>query len=169
MLEESKELTRSDKLKSEVSDIVDKVIDSQTSDEVKDLTALFNLAQTKKNILRAATLDELLDSISKQMLDRFNARPDSFSNNDLLSYFDRVQAGIERANKYTTQVSDLPAIQLNQQNNSVNISVNGEDDISLDREAKEHVIDFVKQLLLNSDNTIISENTIKEIEDGRKE
>ena len=85
----------------------------------------------------------LLDTVSDQMLERFQKRADEFSNNDLLNYMQVVQSAIDRTQKSLDLISETPAIQLNTQNN-LNINVI---DGGLDRDSKERVSDAVKAIL----------------------
>ena len=84
----------------------------------------------------------LLDTISDEMLERFEQKAGEFSNMDLLNYMQTIQSAIDRAQKSLDLVSETPAIQLNTQNN-VNINVTD----TLDRESKERVADAIRAIL----------------------
>lgn len=129
-------------LDSSTSKLAQNIIDEQDIGKVKDLTHLFNLNQAKKNVLRVLKLNQLLDKVSDQMIERFDQRPGEFSNNDLLNYMQVAQSAIDRANKSLNQVDETPAIQINQQN-----IYNGEQKPLFDRESRERIADAVNAIL----------------------
>ena len=132
------------------------ILNTDDPKKVKDLTALFNMNQSKKNVLRVLKLSELLDKISDQMLARIDKRAGEFSNADLLNYMNTIQVAIEKASKSLDLVSQSPAIQLNQQN--INIEVN---DNILDRGARERITSAVQSILQKAiDLNVISQEDI---------
>lgn len=122
--------------------IAREIIAEDDIDKVKNLTELFNLNQRKKNVLRIMKFNGLLDTISDEMLERFEQKAGEFSNMDLLNYMQTIQSAIDRAQKSLDLVNETPAIQLNTQNN-VNINVTD----TLDRESKERVADAIRAIL----------------------
>lgn len=148
-----KELSIVDKSK----ELADTIMKENNVDKVKDLTALFNLNQQKKNILRILKFDGLLDSISDQMEERFAKRANEFSNSDLVEYLKAIQQAMEKTQKTVDLVSETPPIQFNQQN--VNIEIN--DSIgSLDADEKERISDAIKAILGRMSKDEDKENTI---------
>ena len=139
-------------LDKQTGELAQKIIDEQDIDKVKDLTALFNLNQNKKNVVRVMKLNSLLDTISDSIIDRFEKRPGEFSNEDLIKYMQVTENAIDRANKSLALVDETPAIQL-QQNNQTNINVQFN---SLDRESRERVADAVKALLAKANQEQIN-------------
>lgn len=127
-------------INNQTADLVQKILDEDDVDKVKDLTALFNLNQAKKNAVRVMKLNALLDTVSDKMIDRFERYPDNFSNKDLLDYMQVTQSAIDRANKYLGTVDETPAIQMNQQ---INVNINQ----PLDRDSREKVADAVRSIL----------------------
>lgn len=118
--DKSKLQVASDKLDKGTEKIATKIIRSKDLDEVKDLTALFNLQQTKKSVLRTMTYNQLVDSIIEQMQERVSKRADQFSNKELLDYLKIMNEGIEKSQQQINSVSSAePLIQFNQQNNTV--------------------------------------------------
>jgi hypothetical protein len=130
-------------LEKDTDTLVNHIIKENDVDSLKNLVHLFNIAAVKKDVIRSRKLDSLLDSIGDQMTKRFKDHPDEFSNSELLDYMDVTQKAIDRASQNISQVDTAPLIQLNQQNNAVNINVTN----SLDREAKNRVIEAVKAIL----------------------
>lgn len=118
--DKSKMQVASNKLDKGTEKIATKIVRSKDLDEVKDLTALFNLQQTKKSVLRTMTYNQLVDSIIEQMQERVSKRADQFSNKELLDYLKIMNEGIEKAQQQINSVSTAePLIQFNQQNNTV--------------------------------------------------
>lgn len=128
----------------DTQDIAKQIIAEKDAEKVKDLTHLFNLNQRKKDVIRIMKLNNLLDMVSDQMIERFRQRSDNFSNQDLNSYMQVVQSAIDRTQKSLDNVADVPSIQINTQNNNdVTINVND----GLDRDSKEKVADAIKAIL----------------------
>lgn len=158
-MEESKELIKSstkDKLDSDTSKVINKIIKEKDPTELKNLTQLFALTQAKKNILRSSTLNNIIDKTTEEMLARIEKHPEEFSHTDLINYLQAAQGAIDKANKLKEDLSTIQPI-YNQQNNQVNIIAGSE----LSRESKENVIDFFKKLL----NKKPEENLKSEIKD----
>lgn len=158
-MEESKELIKSstkDKLDSDTSKVINKIIKEKDPTELKNLTQLFALTQAKKNILRSSTLNNIIDRTTEEMLARIEKHPEEFSHTDLINYLQAAQGAIDKANKLKEDLSTIQPI-YNQQNNQVNIIAGSE----LSRESKENVIDFFKKLL----NKKPEENLKSEIKD----
>lgn len=118
--------------------LVDQIVDEQDPDKLKNLVSLFNINQSKKNLVRVEMFSRLMDKISIQMMERFEKKPGEFSNKDLLDYLSAVRSAIDK-NDINADNMPIPVIQNNTQ---VNISVD-----ALDRNSKERVADAVKSIL----------------------
>lgn len=125
--------------------IVNDIIGSTDIDELKNLAKLFEINQAKKNALRIVKLNNLLDMVNDQAIERFTKRPYEVSTKELLDYMQVVNTQIEKSQKVVKMIDETPMIQINQQTNSINVSVGEE---QLDRQSREKVIDAVKHLLL---------------------
>ena len=139
------------------ADIAQKILNAETLEETKDLTALFNLNDRKRNVLRIMKMNNLLDDVTEKIIERFEKRPDNFTNEDLLKFMQATENSIDRANKKLNLVDETPAIQLIQ-NNQVNVNaVNG-----LDRESRLKVTETVQEILkrIAASNQEIIEGTI---------
>lgn len=137
--------------------LADDIIKEQDLDKIKNLTNLFNINQHKKNIVRTTKLNELLDAITDQMVERFHKKPDEFSNADLLDYLTAVQNTIDKANKNTAQ-EDLQPIQ---QINNTQININNEEQLS--KEARDRVLNFIKKTINSKEeNTVEIEGKVKD-------
>lgn len=140
-------------LEKDSADLAQQIIAEKDISKLKDLTYLFNLNQTKKNVLRVLKLNQLLDKVSDQMLDRFSKREHDFSNSDLLNYMTITQNAIDRANKSLNLVDEAPAIQINTQ-----VNINQVED-TLDRESRNKIAEAIKAIMNRvnaSDNKDIS-------------
>lgn len=132
------------KLDQDTTNIVNDIVNAEDTKEIKDLTQLFNIAQTKKNMLRIMQMNNLIDGVTQQMMERIEKRPGDFSNDELVSYLNSIQNALDKTNKNISP-DDIPMITLSQTNN-VNVSI-GE---QFDRESRERIAQAVKALL-NSD------------------
>lgn len=144
--------------------IAQEILDEEDIDRVKDLTNLFNLNAQKRNVMRVIKMNDLLDKVTDQVIERFEKRPDNFSNDDLIKYMQVTENAIDRANKHLNLVEETPQIQL-MQNNQVNINI----DSDMDRESRERVLNAVRSIL--SSNTsdlsdIIEVDNIIDIDEG---
>lgn len=131
------------KLDNESNDIVNELVETKDPQQIQDLTALFNITNTKKNALRIMRLGELWDASSSELLKRVVEHPDMHSNEDLVKYLSIAESGMDRAAKTLGNVDVTPIIQINQQNNTVNI--NNENELSRDDRLK--VMDVVNSIL----------------------
>lgn len=137
--------------------LADDIIKEQDLDKIKNLTNLFNINQHKKNIVRTTKLNELLDAITDQMVERFHKKPNEFSNADLLDYLTAVQNTIDKANKNTAQ-EDLQPIQ---QINNTQININNEEQLS--KEARDRVLNFIKKTINSKEeNTVEIEGKVED-------
>lgn len=150
-------------LDSKSKDIAEQILNEEDVDKVKDLTALFNMNSQKRNVIRVLKMNNLLDKVTDQMVERFEKNPHNFSNEDLLKYMQATETAIERANKNLNLIEETPPIQLTQ-NNQVNINV---DQPLLNRESRDKVIKTVQLVLNNINNKDIEpiEVTATEIDD----
>lgn len=126
----------------EKKNIVDKIVNSDSPEEIDDLIKLFNLNQTKKEIVRIEKLNNILDNVTDEISGRLSVSPEEFSNLDLLKYNDTIHQNLMKANQIINKTDVSPLIQLNQQNNIINMS---EDYLS--RESREKILNAVKQVL----------------------
>jgi hypothetical protein len=126
------------------NNLVNDIVQTSDIDELKNLTRLFEINQAKKNALRIVKLNTLLDKVNDQAIERFEKRPYEISNKELLDYMKVVQEQIHNSQDTLSKIDQSPAIQINQQNNSINVNVGQE---AIDRDSKERVIDAVTKLL----------------------
>lgn len=142
-------------LDNQSKDIVSDLVSTQDPQQIQDLTALFNITNTKKNALRIMRLGELWDASSSELLKRVVENPDLHTNDDLVKYLSIAESGMERASKTLGNVDVAPIIQINQQNNTVNINDNNE----LSRDDRLRVIEVVNNILKKAKSEQLSDVT----------
>ena len=160
-MEDNKQLV-SAKVDQETNEIAQKILDEDNIDNLKSLTALFNLNQAKKNVIRVLKLSGLHDNVTNNIIERFEKHPGEFSNDELIKYLSVIESSIEKAQKSLGMVETAPTIQFNQQNN-VNIVV-GDDGVELDRESRQRVMDAINQILASQEQGSPIEQIDGEIE-----
>ena len=133
------------KFQKDSDDLVIDIIESENPDTIKQLISMFNLAQTKKSVLRMATYNNLLDNVTDQMQERVNKRADQFSNKELLEYLNSIGGMMEKAQKNITNIDSVPAITINQQNNTINV-VDGNAS-GFTKESRQNIANAVKSIL----------------------
>lgn len=148
------------KLESDTAEIIDKIVEAKTSDEVKDLTNMFALNMRKKNIIRTVQVNDLMDKAVNQSSKRFTEKPDEMSNKDLIDYMKTFQAITEKSQQFAINEDGTPMIQINQQHNEVVTN-----NVMLDSNSKEKVLDVVQKILGMAHKTEITE---EETEDTAK-
>ena len=144
---------------------------AESKEELEALYQKFNINNTKKNALRINQLNNLLDQVNQQAVERFNRRPETVSNKEILDYMNAIQNQIERSQRTVDGIKDITAIQVNNtQNNTVNIHVKDTDIPYLSKDSRDRITDLVASILQesnkvkNEDIIDITEN-IKDIED----
>lgn len=158
---EEKDLISIAPLEKDMQKATDELVTETDPVVIKDKIELFNLYQTKKNVIRALKYNELLDKVSDEMLSRFKENPDEFTNSDLLNYLQTAQNALDRSNKALNSIEDRPLININQ------VNVNTED-TALNRESREKVMKAVQALLNKSKE--VEEDTVEAtiVEDKEK-
>lgn len=137
-------------------EIVEQIVNEQDVNQIKDLTNLFNLNQQKKNIVRLVQLNDLMDKVNEEALDRIENSKYDISTKELLDFMKIVQNNIEVSQKNVTEATNQPMIQINQQNNF---------DLGLSEESKNKILNTVNAILnLSTDDNVI-EADIEEIDE----
>lgn len=120
-----------------------KTITEASSQDMPNVTAMFNDFAKKKAALRVLRLGGLWDAVCDQMERRFDRYPDEISNADLIKYMSTVQDAMDKNGKFVNAQEEAPV--LNITNQSINIS--GEATPELSRESRARVADAIKQWL----------------------
>ena len=147
-------------------DILDKINSVTTSEELKDVTNLFNLSITKKEMARVMQQNELYDLVLQQAGERLRKRPDELSTKDLIDYMNAFQNSIDKTKVSIDNVENAPTIQVNNDNKKVVFNIN-----NLNREESEEVLDALNHLLSDekSLNEFLNSITTAEIEPEEEE
>lgn len=124
--------------------LIAKIIEAPTKEDLQHQFDLFNMNQSKKNALRIIKLNNLLSKVEDQAIERFEKRPDQVSHKELLEYMNVVSGQIDRAHRQVDTLSTTPPIQVLTQKNEVNINMGSPE---LDRDSKERVMDAISKLL----------------------
>jgi len=148
-------------LERETAEIVSGIVKAESQDELTGLVGKFSMNQAKKNALRVVKLNNLLDAVHDQAIERFTKRPDEISNQELLQYMKIVQEQIAASQQTLEHIDEKPMIQLNQQKNEVNIHVG---DNALTRDSRDKVLDAVKELIKQV--TASTEQPAEDIDSG---
>lgn len=125
--------------------------------ELDTLYDAFKINDTKKNVFRINKLNNLLDKITEEATARFEQRPGEFSNKEVIDYMNAVSNQIDRSKNTLSQIKD---VNLTQVNNTVNVNIDNKE-TSLSRESRERVIDFIKDILKNSQEDL-KDSTLSE-------
>ena len=145
-MEDNKEL-QPITLDQKITSLTEQIIDEDDVAKTKQLVSLFNWNLSKKNIARLQKLHNLYDSVTDNMVTRFEQRSDQFSNGDLLDYMKVLQGAIDTTTKNITQTEEPPTIVQN--NTQINVNMGD----SFDRDAKERILAAVQQMLKSANNT----------------
>ena len=125
-------------LKEESKDLVAQIIAEKDPDKLKDLSALFDMNQRKKNIARMDKLANLLEMVDDEVLVRWATEPDSFDNDQILSYMSATQNQI---NNIKSSMERAPLVQINSQKIEIN------NNSGLDQDSRKRVQEVVMAIL----------------------
>ena len=142
------------------NDLTLAIAKAESKEELEALYQKFNINNTKKNALRINQLNNLLDQVNQQAVERFNRRPETVSNKEILDYMNAIQNQIERSQRTVDGIKDITAIQVNNtQNNTVNIHVKDTDIPYLSKDSRDRITDLVASILQES-NKVKNEDII---------
>ena len=139
-------------------DILNRIQNITTKEELDNVVNLFNLSITKKEMMRALQQNNLLDLILQQMQERIVKRPDEMPTKDLLDMMNAFKNSIERTQTYIDKVENSPAIQLND-NKKVIVNIN-----TLSRDENENVINAINMILKSAGD----KDTLEDLMDSVK-
>jgi len=144
-MEEDKSLqvsSNTDIVDASTSEVIQKIVDEDNIDKLREYIQLFNINQMKKDVIRAKDFGTLMDKVKDQMIERFDKKPGEFTNTDLLNYLSATQNAIDRTHKSISTIEETPAISL-MQNNQVNINIASE----LGNESRTRIISAIQDIL----------------------
>lgn len=126
--------------------LITQIKNAKTKEELEPLYQQFNINNTKKNAIRISQLNDLLDKVNQQAIERFTKRPDEISNKEVLDYMNAVQNQIERSQKIVDGVKDINAVQVN---NTINLNMGSDKDLDLNKESRNKIASIIKDILNN--------------------
>ena len=143
-------------LASTKEEIVDRMQETNSIDELKDLTNLFGISLTKKEILRASKESDLMDKLLEQAEERINEKADYLPHDVLLDYLKTFQTSVDKSRK--TFNDDVDKASINITKNEINVNIDS-DSHGLSREQRERVLDVWKSLFakINEEQSEIKE------------
>lgn len=130
-------------LEQETKTVINKIVKADSVDELKSYVDMFSLNMAKKNAVRIAKYQNLLDAVVDQGLLRAEKHPGEFSNKEIIDYMRVVQDQINTSKNEIEHIGEKQTIQITNQKNEVNINL----DSGLSRESKNKVIDTIRALV----------------------
>lgn len=135
-------------ISSSKEDIVQRMQETNSIEELKDLTNLFGISLTKKEIIRASKESDLMDKLLEQAEERIVEKGDYLSNADLLDYMKTLQTNVDKSRKTFNDDVDKASIKITNTHNEINVNMN--DNVAgLSRESREKVLERMKMILAN--------------------
>lgn len=130
-----------DSIQNKLQGVAQQIVDEQDDNKTKQLVAMFNANQQKKNVVRVMKLNELIDKIVDQIQERIEKRGDELTSQELLQCLQTITNTVEKANKDLNGIVDAPIITYAQNNINVNVTD------SLSRESREKITSVVRDIL----------------------
>lgn len=145
-----------DLIKEESNNIIDRAVNENDPEKLKDLVYLFNNNIAKKSMLRVDKLNTLLDDVTDQARARVLAG--NMDDGDLIRLMNVAQKSLEQSAISVNSINEQPIIQLNQYN--INSAPQDDSIESLSKESRERVLQAIKQLMESDDSNIIDAEII---------
>lgn len=153
----------------EANEIITSLVKENDSERIKNITKLFQINQSKKNIMRIMRYGGLLDKVGDQIAERFEKNPNAMSNEDIIKYLKVLQDSISISQEYIDNIEEKPMISITNNKNELNINV-AQDETKLDRDSRENVMNAINEILKiaaknNSEEAIdVEENKEEDVE-----
>jgi hypothetical protein len=145
MIDKQNALVDTSSVDSEINSLAQQILQESDPSKAKQLVDLFNWNISKKNTSRILKLNNLYDTVTDQMVTRFENKADQFSNSDVLDYMKAIQGAIDTSTKNLAQIDSPPTI-VQQTNTQINFNMND----SFDRESKERILAAIQATLKNA-------------------
>lgn len=160
-------------LKSSSSQILNKITNAESVDELREFTKLFHLSLAKQEASRALTQSELLDLILLQAAERIKKRPDEMSNKDLLDYMNAFQTSLDKTTKtLDDKIDNAPALSVTQNNQEININIGDGKTMSIDDKSRARILEVVNSITKGNSQIIDDvheEGTVIDAESNKEE
>ena len=143
-------------------ELIDRISKTNDKEELQSLYQQFNINNTKKNAIRVAELNQLLDKVNKEATERLTKRPEQISNKEMLDYMNAIGNQIERSQKIVDGIKDITAVQINNTHNTVNINMGDDTTTRLTKESRDKIANVISFILEeNKKKTIIDADDMK--------
>ena len=143
-------------------ELIDRISKTNDKEELQSLYQQFNINNTKKNAIRVAELNQLLDKVNKEATERLTKRPEQISNKEMLDYMTAIGNQIERSQKIVDGIKDITAVQINNTHNTVNINMGDDTTTRLTKESRDKIANVISFILEeNKKKTIIDADDMK--------
>lgn len=143
-------------------ELIDRISKTNDKEELQSLYQQFNINNTKKNAIRVAELNQLLDKVNKEATERLTKRPEQISNKEMLDYMNAIGNQIERSQKIVDGIKDITAVQINNTHNTVNINMGDDTTTRLTKESRDKIANVISFILEeNKKKTVIDADDIK--------
>ena len=130
----------------EANEIITSLVKENDSEKIKNITKLFQINQSKKNIMRIMRYGGLLDKVGDQIAERFEKNPNAMSNEDIIKYIKVLQDSISISQEYIDNMEEKPMISITNNKNELNVNVS-QNGINLDRDSRENVMNAINEIL----------------------
>ena len=136
----------------DAADLINKIAQAKNKDELENLYQQFNINNTKKNAIRVAQLNNLLDKVNNEAEERLTKRAEQISNKEILDYMNAIGNQIERSQKLVDGIKEITAVQVNNTQNNVNINVGESTNLKLNKESRDKITDIISMILKENVN-----------------
>lgn len=152
----------------EDAQLMQQIENAKTKEELEPLYQQFNINNTKKSAIRLSQLNNLLDKVNQQAIERFTKRPDEISNKEVIDYMNAVQNQIERSQKIVDGVKDINVVQINStQNNTINVNMGGDNSLQLDDESRNRITNIIADILKSDNKSEVIDVTPEKSDDDK--
>ena len=133
-------------ISAEKEDILQRIRETDSIDELKDLANLFGVSLTKKEIERASRESDLIDTLLSHAEERIAVRGGNLSNEELLEYLKTFQSNVDKSKRSLNSDVEDASSKYTATHNEVNITVNNVGS-ELPRDSREKILDVVNAIL----------------------
>lgn len=129
-------------------EIIEKVNKTNDIQELKDLTNIFGISLTKKEIARTSRESDLLDKLIEHAGERIDKKASNLTTQELLDYIKVFQSNVDKSKKtFNTELEDA-SLKINDSHTEININVN--DSLTMSRESREKILQAIDAIIKSS-------------------
>ena len=145
-------------------ELLDKVLAERDPAEMKKYYDLFNVLQSKKDIIRTAKMNDVLDVAVDQAAERFENCSDNMTNKEIIDYMNVLQGHIQQNMKNLKDTAQAPMIQINANELNINSEASAK---TLSKESRNNVLTAIKEIMDAANKT--TDDNIIDVEDTTEE